>query len=402
MRTILLLTAIIFTSLELTISQEPTKWRGPEANGIFPAKEEIKDWTAQGPIVLWSYDELGKGYSSPAIANGNIYLTGMEEKTGFIYVLSIDGKFQYKFAYGNEFDESYPGSRSTPTIVGNLAYILSGYGILACFDLETQKMKWMKKLLSDFDGENIRWGVTETIVVDGDKLYCTPGGKNNNVLALNRLSGELIWSCAGKSELSAYCTPLMIDLPSRKLLVTHTGSHILGIDRQNGQLLWSHEQPNQWSVHANTPVYSNGSLYYISGYGRGSGRLDISEDGSKVTPVWFNQQHDNRMGGAVVIDNYVYASGDKYRKLFCLDFKTGKEMWNSGETGIGVTIASNGMLICYSDKGELSLVKASPDSFQIKGKTKVTLGSEQHWSHPVIYEGILYLRHGKSLIAYKL
>ncbi len=384
------------------IAQEPTRWRGPEGNGIYPENNLLKEWPADGPEILWSYNELGEGHSSPVISNGKIYVSGMEGQTGFIYIFDLQGNFEDKFKYGREFDESYPGSRSSPTVVGDLLYIMNGYGELFCYDLNSKTLKWDKKLHSGFDGKNIRWGVTETLVVDGNKIYCTPGGKKNNVVALNRMTGKLMWSCPGEGELSAYCTPIMIDHGDTRLLVTHTASHVLGIDRNTGVLLWSQNQPNQWSVHANTPIYADDAIFYFSGYGQGGGKLKLNANGQNITQEWFETKADSRMGGAVYIDGFIYSSGDKFRDWFCIDFQTGEMKWSSGDVGKGVIIAADEMLILYSERGELALAEASPEGFNLKGKTRVTLGSAQHWSHPVIHDGVLYVRHGSAIIAYKI
>lgn len=383
-------------------AQEPTRWRGPNANGVYPETGLLNEWPANGPEIIWHYDELGKGFSSPALANDKIYISGMEGSTGYIYVLTKEGKLFNKFKYGEEFTESFPGSRSTPTIVGDLLYMYSGHGQLVCMDANSGSVKWSKNVFDDFDGQNIRWGVTESPVVDGDKIYITPGGKENNVVALNRFDGSLIWSCAANGELSAYCTPLIVELPSRKILVTMMASHIIGIDANTGQFLWSYHQPNQWSVHANTPVYHDGSILCTSGYGQGSVKLSISSDGSKIEKEWFNSSIDNRIGGMVYLDGYAYGSGDKNRNWYCVDWKSGENKYADSSLGLGVVIAADGKLFCYSDRGELAMVKADPAGYKILSKTKVSLGSEQHWAHPVIDDGRLYLRHGSALIIYKI
>jgi len=393
---------LALSSFRPHFAQEPTIWRGPLGSGIYPDKDLMNEWPATEPEILWHFDQLGKGHSSPVFANGEIYVSSMIETTGFIFVLSKEGALLNKFEYGEEFSDSYPGSRSTPTLVGELLYILSGVGKIVCMDSENGKIKWSKDLFHDFDGDNIRWGITETLVVDGDKIFCTPGGKNTNVIALNRFSGELIWSCKGESDLSAYCTPLLIKLPSRKLLVTMTANNILGIDAETGELLWSHLQTNKWSVHANTPIYYDGAVYCVSGYGKGGVKLKLNEDGSSITKEWFNSSLDNRMGGVVLIDGYIYGSGDQNRKWFCIDWKTGEDKYAASDIAKGVVIAADGKLICYSERGELALVEANPKEFNVQGKTQVKLGSDQHWAHPVINDGKLYVRHGNALIAYKI
>ncbi len=386
----------------LASAQEASRWRGPSGDGKYPDTGLLKEWPEDGPEILWSYEDLGKGFSSPVIYDGKIYITSSVEPTGYVYILSMDGKLLNKYPYGKEFFESYEGTRSSPTLVGDLLYIESGYGVVKCLKAETGEKVWVKDLFSDFDGENIRWGVTETVVLDGDVLYATPGGKENFLVALNRHTGELIWSSKGVGEKSAYCTPQIISLPVRKLIVTHSESHILGIDASDGKVLWSYEHPNAWSVQPNTPIYHNGGIFYFSGYGQGGGMLELSEDGSSVKQKWYSDRFDTRMGGAILHDGYIYKSGDKNRYWFCIDWETGEEKYAVKDLGIGVTIFADGMLYCYTQRGSLALVEATPEGFVISGKTKVKLGSEQHWAHPVIHEGVLYLHHGSALIAYKI
>jgi outer membrane protein assembly factor BamB len=280
--------------------------------------------------------------------------------------------------------------------------LLTGNGKLTCLNLKTGKLVWEKDFLTQMDGINITWGYTESLLIDGDKLYCTPGGKNNNVMALNRMTGETIWNCNGLGELSAYCTPLLIKLPARQLLVTHTASHVLGIDASSGKLLWSFEHTNQWAVHPNTPIYFENKLFVFSGWGQGAEMLKLSPDGSSVTKEWDVKSFDNRQGGAVLLNGFLYGSGDADRSWQCIDWKTGERKYSSTEMGKGVVIAANNRLIGYSEKGELFLADADPTGLKVVSKTKVTLGTEQHWAHPVINKGILYLRHGNMLIAYKI
>ncbi len=239
-------------------------------------------------------------------------------------------------------------------------------------------------------------------MVDDDLLYVTPGGKTNNVVALNRFNGNLVWSSPGKGELSAYCTPLLVELPARKLLVTHTADHIIGLDAKNGDLLWDYPQTNRWKVHANTPVYYNGELFCFSGYGQGGVKLSLSTDGSSVRKAWEKNELDSRMGGIVLLNGYLFGSGDEAREWRCVNWETGEETYAVKDIAKGVVIAADGKLYCYSERGELALVNASPQEFDVISKTKVELGSAQHWAHPVINDGRLLVRHGNALIAYKI
>lgn len=398
----LLLTIILFVCLPALFAQEATLWRGENSLGMYKVDNLIPEWPADGLQIIWTFDKLGQGFSSPVFANNSIYINGMIDGQAVLFVLDMNGKVLKELKYGKEFDTSYPGTRSSPTIIGDLAYLFTGLGKIVCLNHKSGAIVWAKDLLSSTDGQNLIWGYTETIVVDGDKIYTTPGGKKNNVMALNRFNGETIWNCEGLGELSAYCTPLIVNLPSRKLLVTHTHSNVIGVDTQTGKLLWNFPHPNQWAVHPNTPIYSEGKLFVFSGYGQGGELLSLSADGSSVKKEWEIKSFDSRMGGAVLIDGYLYGSGDKDRTWQCIDWKTGEKKYSTSEVGKGVAISANKNIIGYSEKGELFMAKADPSGFKLLGNVKVTLGSDQHWAHPVIYNNILYLRHGNVLIAYKI
>ncbi len=392
---------IVFSAF-ISNAQEATQWRGKGSMGIYSAERLMEQWPAAGPEIIWSVGNLGEGFSSPVFANGKIYVTGMVSGQGVLFVIDKNGTVSKKYEYGREWETNYPGARSTVTVAGNLAYLYSGLGKLACFDLNSEKIIWQVDLITDMAGTNITWGVTESVVVDGDCVYCSPGGKTNNVVALNRFSGKIIWSCAGLGEQSAYNTPLLIELPARKILVAMMANHILGINASDGKLLWSYEQTNRWSVHANTPVYSDGAVFCFSGYGQGGVKLKLSSDGSSVNKEWFSTDYDSRIGGVVLIDGYLYGSGDNNREWMCIDWKTGATKYKSAVVGKGAIIASGNKLIGYSEKGELFLAEVNPNEFKLISKAKVELGTAQHWAHPVINDGILYLRHGNTLIAYKI
>lgn len=403
MNRMIALAILVFNFSFLLNAQQPTQWRGENSSGVYKVDKLLAQWPTNGPAVLWSFDQLGQGFSSPACANGKIYVNGMVGGDAVLFVLDEKGKELQQLKYGKEFvDNNYSGVRSTPTIVGDKAYILTGNGVLVCLDLKDGKVVWQKDFLKDTDGSNITWGYTESLLVDGDKVFCTPGGKTNNVMALNRMTGATIWSCPGVGDLSAYCSPLLIKLPARQLLVTHTASHVIGVDAATGKMLWSFEHPNQWAVHSNTPLYADGKVFVFSGYGQGGEMLKLSADGSSVTQEWVAKSFDSRIGGAVLLNGFIYGSGDADRSWQCIDWKTGERKYSSTEVGKGVVIAANNKLIIYSERGELFLADANPSGMKVISKTKVALGTQQHWAHPVIHAGVLYVRHGNTLIAYKI
>lgn len=365
-------------------------------------KDCFRNGPPGGPEMIWAYEKLGDGFTSPVIADGKIYITGMEGQTGYVYIFSMNGALEKKFPYGEEFHQSYPGSRSTPAVINNLIYIVNGHGRLVCMDMNSGDLIWSRELFKDFDGRNIRWGFTENLLVDGDRIYCTPGGSKYNIVALNRHTGKIIWASEGAGGLSSYCSPLLIDHYGRQILVTMMERHIVGIDANNGKFLWSHPHANQRNIHPNIPIYHNGSILAFSGYGMGTVKLKLNAAGDAVTEEWFNSDLDNQLGGVVLVGGHIYGSGDRNRRWFCVDWNTGKTVLSSRDIDKGTVIYADGRLYCYTERGELALVEPNTKSFNIKGQTDVKLGSAQHWAHLVINNGVLYVRHGNALMAYKI
>ena len=244
--------------------------------------------------------------------------------------------------------------------------------------------------------------MTENLLVVDNNLIVTLGGSENNVIALDRLTGKLAWKSKGNGEKSAYCSPLLIKTANRKILVTMMEKSILGIDASNGAVLWTHEQTNEWAVHPNIPVYKDGYIYCVSGYGRGGVMLKLSDDGGSVTEAWRNTSLDNRMGGVVVLNDRIYGTGDKSRKFICLDWKTGKEMYVLNQLAPGNIISAEGLLYVYAESGTIALVEPKTDGFSVLSTFKVPFGSNQHWAHTVIKDKKLYVRHGTSLMVYEI
>ncbi len=327
----------------------------------------------------------------------------MTDSIGYIYVFDLKGKLLNKKEYGTEWNTSYNGSRGTLTPDDERLYLVTGIGILICFNESDLSILWQKSMQHDFGGELPKYGVNESPLIVGDKLIFTPGGAEHNVVALNKKTGELIWSSKAMGDISSYCCPIYVGDRQKPQVVTITGHHVVGIDISNGNMLWSFSFTNRFFEHPNTPVYENGMLLCTSSYGVGSVMLRLTNGGENVEQVWNSVELDSRTGHLLKMGDYIYGSGD-YGKgsWYCVEWETGKQLYKDRIMPTGVTIAADGMLYCYSEKGDMALVRATPEKFDIVSRFKITLGTEQHWAHPVIYRGVLYVRHGDTLMAYKI
>lgn len=396
-----LVPVLFFLSLSV-IAQDLVQWRGKNRDGIFTETGLLTQWPAEGLKMLWHYDQLGDGYSSALVLKDKIITTGMVDTAGVMYALDLSGKLLWKTIYAKEWGESYPGCRSTPTYLDNKLYINSSYGQAVCIDATTGKIIWSIDMAKTFGADPPKWGIVESPLIIEDKVIFTTGGKEFNIVALNVNDGKTIWTSPGKGQLTAYCSPILINHNGRKMICTITANSVLGIALETGQVLWDFPKKNMWAVHANTPIYSDGQLFVVSGYGSGGIMLKIADDGNSVTELWTNSSLDNQIGGVVLLNNMIYGSGQLTRAWQALDWKTGVVKYETKELGKGVTIANDGLLYCYSDKGEIALVKPSDTKFEIISRMKITLGSGEHWAHPEINNKILYIRHGNALIAYSL
>lgn len=395
----------IFLLLSFTQSDNWTNWRGPNRDGIFPESGLLKQWPAEGPELFWSFDGLGAGHSSVGIANDRIFVTGMPDTIGVLYSFDLSGKLLWKKEYGLEWYKNYTGPRSTPIIVDKLLYIESGQGVVYCFDAINGEQKWSVDLLKKFNAENIQWGVSESLLIENDIVYCTPGGAEHNFVALNRFTGETLWTSKGNGEPAAYCSPVIFTHNKTRLIVTMTASSIIGIDAKTGECYWRVEQNQRHKIHANTPVYKDGIVYCASTIGEpnsGMVALKLSDDGKKVEILWRNEKVSNLMGGILLKDNHFYGSVYRKSDWYSVNATTGQEKIISSELGGGVVVFADGLFYCYSEKGQLALVDMSPESFTIKGIIDIKQGTAEHWAHPVIHNKKLYLRHGNSLMIYNI
>ncbi|MDR2037303.1 MAG: PQQ-binding-like beta-propeller repeat protein [Bacteroidales bacterium] len=395
---------ILLSLAVLSLSaQDNIQWRGTDRTGIYRETGLMKSWPANGPEMLWHYGGLGEGHSSVAIASGKIYVTGLSDGKGHLFVFNSKGKLLNKIMYGDEWTVNYVGTRGTPTIDNGKIYLVSGIGDLICWDENKLDVLWKRNIFNDFGSTNIAWGVNESPLIIGEKIIVTPGGKEHNIVALNKHTGELIWSSPGKGDLSAYCSPLYIEDQRTPLIVTITARNIVGLEASTGKVLWSHESVNKNSIHANTPIYSD-NMVLCSSVDKGSTMLRLTDGGRKAEIVWELPELDNMMGALIKTGGYFYGSGSGYKnKLwYCVDWKTGEIKWKEKVLSAGNIITADGMLYCYTDKGEMALVKPTPEKFDIVSQFQITMGTEQHWAHPVIHKGMMYVRHGNTLMAYAI
>ena len=395
---ITLCAALMFMAVEAQI-----QWRN-DRTGVYNETGLMKSWPANGPELLWHFNGLGRGYSSVSIDQEKMFVTGYTDGKGYLYVLDLAGKLLNKVAYGPDWDlDGYVGARSTVMHDDGKLYVVSGLMDLYCYDMQTLKLLWKKNYAKDYGTKNTAHGWNGPPLIVGEKLIIAPGGPEHHIVALNKSTGAHIWSSKGAkpNDIAGYATCIYISDQQVPQVVAMMGDHILGVDISNGRLLWSFPHTNRFREHPNTPEYYNGMILGMSDYGEGSVMLRLTNGGRNVEKVWDNKDLCHKTGNTMKFGDYVYGSGERTH-WHCVNWQTGKTIYSDQTIGVGTIISADGMLYCYSEKGEMALVKPNPQQFEVISKFNVTLGTEQHWAHPVIFKGVLYIRHGDTLMAYKI
>ena len=413
MSRILLISIVLLTTLtQCNPKKQQSEWRGPNRSGVYTETGLLKEWPKEGPKMIWHLDSIPTGYSSAAIANNTVYLTGLKDSMDYLMAIDMEGKLKWQIPYGRGWNQSFTDTRCTPTIEDERIYLSSGRGDVACINAHSGEIIWDVKASEKFEGEYGTWGISESLLLYQDLVFYTPCGKNTTMVALNKMTGETVWESKSIDDKPAYVSPLLIDRNGRKQIVTVTENNAIGINPANGNIDWQFDYGSyaggQWkaNINTNTPLYQNGKIFITNGYDHKSVMLDLSEDASSVQLAYVDSLLDVHHGGAVQLDGYIYgANWINNRKGYwvCLDWNTGKKMYETEWENKGSIISDEGMLYCYDEKdGNIALVKADPKEFKVISSFKVPYGKGPYWAHMVINEGVLYVRHGNAVMAYSI
>jgi outer membrane protein assembly factor BamB len=414
MKSILSLLFSVILLLDYSTAQQISEWREKNRTGVSSETGLLKSWPANGPTLLWSNTELPKGNSSVSFGGNYIFITGTKDSMDILTALDMNGETLWQTDMGRAWNESYPESRATPTVEGNIVYTCSGYGDIACTDGTSGRKIWSYKASELNNGTYGSWGIAESLLVDGDKLYFSPGGPETMTIALSKTTGNLIWKSASLNDKPGYVSPILIDYAGKRTIINVSLGHIFAVDAANGDILWkvAHIRPANYNPDWNlikcvTPLFSNGKVYTSGGYNTGGMMVTVAEDGRSAEVAWTDSILDVHHGGVVLVDGYIYGSNwlnNGNGNWCCIDWTTGKKMWEEHWNCKGSIISAEGLLYIYDEKrGNIGLLKATPEKFDLISSFRITEGaSGPYWAHPVIHKGVLYLRHNNALLAYDI
>jgi outer membrane protein assembly factor BamB len=380
-------------------------WRGPQRDGKSTEQGLATQWPEQGPPLLWKIENAGEGFSTPSVVQDRIYLMG--NRDGEEWVLAMDARANGKQLWATSLGKvrhngsGYPGPRSTPTIAGQRLYTLGMNGDLVCLKVSDGELLWRRDLVGEFGGKIPNWGYSESVLVDGPWVVCTPGGEQTTLVALDKSSGETIWKSPGGND-AAYASPIGITVDGVKHYVQFTSSGVVGVAARDGHDLWRYDAPSNGTANVATPLNQGRHVFAASGYGTGGGRVDLRSEGNGFVAeeTYFTRDMKNHHGGLILHERYIYGCNDP-RLLSCLDWRTGEVVWRNRTCGKCSLLMADGMLIARSDDGQVSLVKADPEGFELRGRfEQPEEAGPPTWPHPVISGGRLYLRDQNLLFCY--
>lgn len=412
MRKIVLSVIVLVLQQHFVDAQQISEWREENRTGVSAETGLLKSWPTDGPTLLWTNLELQKGFSSVSFGENIIYTTGTLDSVDILYALDINGKMLWQSIMGRAWNESYPDSRATPTVEGNKVYTTSGLGDIACFNGISGKKIWTYNASEVHHGTYGKWGIAESLLIDEDKLFFSPGGPETATIALNKISGELIWKSESLDDKPGYVSPILIEYADKKMIVNVSLGHIYAVDASNGQILWkvAHVKPADYKwelIKCVTPLFHNGNVYVTGGYNTGGMMVTMADDGKSANVAWTDSIMDVHHGGVVLVDGYIYGSNwlnNGNGNWCCIEWGTGKKMWEEPWNCKGSIISAEGMLYIYDEKrGNVGLLKVNAEKFDLVSSFRVTQGSVgPYWAHPVIHHGVLYLRHNNALMAYDI
>ena len=381
------------------------QWRGQHRDGICAEAGLLQSWPEGGPKLLWKVSGIGRGYSSPIVVADGVYITGDEDKELVISAFTLDGQPRWKTANGEPWKTPFPGARSSCTFDDGKLYHMNAHGNLVCLDAVTGKPTWTVNVLERYEAKNIMWGISESVLVAGDRVFATPAGAKGLMVAIDKRTGAPVWATpALAGEQASYCSPILIQAGKRKLLVNSCTKHLLAVDSETGALVWKLPQVDPQNTVTTAPVLSD-RLLLITNTSRDYGTVSaVRLDDNTVSQGWSSELRIYH-GGTVCVDGRLYGSSSRgdLTGWVKIDVKTGKptQLKPVGDLSEGSVIVADGRFYCLTVRGMMTLQESTEVGFRTVGTFRLAdVEGQDAWAHPVVCQGRLFLRYHDVLYCY--
>jgi len=405
---IIILGAFIITAIAYAADSNPNwpQFHGPNRDNLSTETGLLKKWPENGPALLWTARGLGNGYSTVSIAEGMIYTAGSIEKDTVITAMDMDGAIQWQVKNGPAWTGDRPGSRGTPTIDGERLYHQSPIGNIICLDAKTGKKIWGFNTLEKFKSKTNTWALAESLLVDGERLICCPGGPQTSMVGLNKNNGSVIWAAPSTGDLAGYSSPALIEYQGLRIIMVLTAKNFIGVNADSGEMLWQVKHESYADENVMTPIFYDGQVF-ISTLKTGSVKFKVNVKDGKVSleELWRTQELDCHHGGVLLLDGNLHGNSTfRNSKLWvCLDWRTGEKKYMDKGVGKGSLTYADGMLYTLSENGVMGLVRATASGYELTSSFGIPKGGQGNsWAHPVVCGGCLYIRHGDFLYVYNV
>jgi len=394
-----------------SVNAQVVQWRGPNRDGHFNETGLLKSWPADGPKQILEVEKIGKGWSSPVFFENMIYTSGMIDTLDYLSAIDMNGNIKWQVSYGRSWTKSYPDTRSTPVIEGDRIYVQSGTGRVACINRETGKEIWAVEVDKKFGSVYANWGNAETPLIVDDKIIATPAGESTSVVALNKMTGDLVWKTESVGGPRSYVSPTIYKYKDFRYILAATGTTLLAVEPETGKIAWTYNymKPGLWDqnglIWANIPTCKDDNIFLSMGYNYPAVMLKMDSTGTAVSEKFIDHTLDNHIGGLVLTDGYIYGSNwfnNSNGRWVCMDWKTGEIKYVTDWDTKGAIVIADGLLYGYNERGKVGLIKPDPKGFDLISEFKISKGSGPHWAHPFIADGKLFIRHGDALMVYDI
>jgi outer membrane protein assembly factor BamB len=403
---------VFYIMAEVVSDCQLYEWRGPDRSGIYNETGLLKKWPEGGPTLIWELNGMGDGYSSPTVTDDAVYVTGRKDESDILMAFTPDGKKIWETPYGKAWMTNHTGSRCTPTYYNGSLFLISGSGDIVCVGKDG-KIKWSKNHYAIYDAKPLMFGISESPLVFDNMVIATPGGTKASMVAFNINDGKVMWEAEPLNQGPQYVNPKLIDYAGRKMIITVLSKDIIAVDARTGKIIWKVDYAAANAAtgrvmenHAITPIFRDGCILIADGYNWVALKLKLSADGNSVEKVWENRNFDPQMGGVVLLGNYIFGTNHMSKPVgtwTCVDWTTGKTLWNEKWYWQGQIISADGMLYLYEEKtGHVALVKPDPAKLDVVSEFQITKGDGPFWAHPVISKGRLFIRHGDVLQVFRI
>ncbi|MDR2231866.1 MAG: PQQ-like beta-propeller repeat protein [Tannerella sp.] len=418
---LLMVTMLVITAMD-TYAQDWPQWRGANRDGVSKETGLNLDWTAKKPPLAWTFKQAGAGYSAPTVVGSTLYCQGASDGKDFAFALNTqDGSLKWKQTLGDWFaEERGNGPRGAVTVVGDKLYLIRGGGHIHCLSASDGKMLWQKDFTKDFNGKQMsNWGYSESPLVDGNLVICTPGSTGGAMVALDKNTGATVWRSTAWTDEAGYSSVIIAEVGGIRQYIQHAAKGVAGVSAKDGKLLWKVDYVLTGRSPAAiipTPVFQDNFVYVTNGYGCGciGIRLSKAGDGIKAETVYANKNMINQHGGVVLIDGNIYGYTDNPGASWvCQNLQSGEIVWSKKgqEAGVGkgaVLAVSDRLLLLEEKTGAITVIAASSDGWKSFGKMEIPQRStvesmdKMVWTHLVVANGKLYQRDHDLLFCYDL